>query len=108
MGTRFILIPVQQCSSNLRPSQNMQLASGKRVVLQPLRHPGAVNLYRHPNGQIIQLVPLHQIQTSGAQSNLQPIMLRNPGTEYSKYFAIILCNCVSNSEIADPGILFNG
>ncbi|XP_058018022.1 MAX gene-associated protein isoform X2 [Ahaetulla prasina] len=80
MGTRFILIPVQQCSSTLRPSQNMQLASGKRVVLQPLRHPGAVNLYRHPNGQIIQLVPLHQLQTSGAQSSLQPIMLRNPGS----------------------------
>ncbi|XP_032085167.1 MAX gene-associated protein isoform X2 [Thamnophis elegans] len=80
MGTRFILIPVQQCSSTLRPSQNMQLASGKRVVLQPLRHPGAVNLYRHPNGQIIQLVPLQQLQTSGAQSSLQPIMLRNPGS----------------------------
>ncbi|XP_070613469.1 MAX gene-associated protein isoform X2 [Erythrolamprus reginae] len=80
MGTRFILIPVQQCSSTLRPSQNMQLASGKRVVLQPLRHPGAVNLYRHPNGQIIQLVPLNQLQTSGAQSSLQPIMLRNPGS----------------------------
>ncbi|XP_026520384.1 MAX gene-associated protein isoform X1 [Notechis scutatus] len=80
MGTRFILIPVQQCSSTLRPSQNMQLASGKRIVLQPLRHPGAVNLYRHPNGQIIQLVPLQQLQTSGAQSTLQPIMLRNPGS----------------------------
>ncbi|XP_015671422.2 MAX gene-associated protein [Protobothrops mucrosquamatus] len=80
MGTRFILIPVQQCSSTLRPSQNMQVASGKRVVLQPLRHPGAVNLYRHPNGQIIQLVPLHQLQTSGAQSSLQPIMVRNPGS----------------------------
>uniref|UniRef100_A0A670Y4P9 MAX gene-associated protein n=1 Tax=Pseudonaja textilis TaxID=8673 RepID=A0A670Y4P9_PSETE len=80
MGTRFILIPVQQCSSNLRPSQNMQLASGKRIVLQPLRHPGAVNLYRHPNGQIIQLVPLQQLQTSGAQSTLQPIMFRNPGS----------------------------
>ncbi|ETE67744.1 MAX gene-associated protein, partial [Ophiophagus hannah] len=96
MGTRFILIPVQQCSSTLRPSQNMQLASGKRVVLQPLRHPGAVNLYRHPNGQIIQLVPLQQLQTSGAQSSLQPIMLRNPGTEYSNYFTIILCDCVSS------------
>ncbi|KAM3853581.1 MAX gene-associated protein isoform 2-T2 [Vipera latastei] len=80
MGTRFILIPVQQCSSTLQPSQNMQVASGKRVVLQPLRHPGAVNLYRHPNGQIIQLVPLHQLQTSGAQSSLQPIMVRNPGS----------------------------
>ncbi|KAM6461052.1 MAX gene-associated protein isoform 4-T6 [Liasis olivaceus] len=80
MGTRLLLIPVHQGSPTLRPSQNMQVAHGKRMILQPLRHPGAVNLYRHPNGQIIQLVPLHQLQPAGAQPSLQPIMLRNPGS----------------------------
>ncbi|NWR58209.1 MGAP protein, partial [Bucorvus abyssinicus] len=34
----------------------------------------------HPNGQIIQLVPLHQFRTTGAQPSVQPVMLRNPGS----------------------------
>uniref|UniRef100_A0A8D0KTP6 MAX gene-associated protein n=1 Tax=Strix occidentalis caurina TaxID=311401 RepID=A0A8D0KTP6_STROC len=34
----------------------------------------------HPNGQIIQLVPLHQVRAAGAQPSVQPVMFRNPGS----------------------------
>ena len=50
------------------------------MVLQPLRSPGGMNLFRHPNGQIIQLVPLQQFRAAGAQPSVQPTMFRNPGT----------------------------
>ncbi|XP_053124096.1 MAX gene-associated protein-like isoform X2 [Hemicordylus capensis] len=80
MGPRLLLIPVHQGSPTLRPPQNMQLAPGKKVILQPLRNPGGVNLYRHPNGQIIQLVPLHQFQPAGLQPTLPPVVFRNPGS----------------------------
>uniref|UniRef100_A0A670HT60 MAX gene-associated protein n=1 Tax=Podarcis muralis TaxID=64176 RepID=A0A670HT60_PODMU len=81
MGPQLLLIPVPQSSPTLRPQQNTQVAQGKRMILQPLRNPAGVNLYRHPNGQIIQLVPLHQFQPAGPQPSLSPVMLRNPGTE---------------------------
>uniref|UniRef100_A0A8C8SYC2 MAX gene-associated protein n=1 Tax=Pelusios castaneus TaxID=367368 RepID=A0A8C8SYC2_9SAUR len=80
MGPRLLLIPVHQGSTALRPLHNVQLAQGHRMVLQPLRSPGGVNLFRHPNGQIIQLVPLHQLRAAGSQSNIQPVMFRNPGS----------------------------
>ncbi|XP_048340305.1 MAX gene-associated protein isoform X3 [Sphaerodactylus townsendi] len=80
MGPRLLLIPVHQGSPAVRPSQNTQLAQGKKMILQPLRNPGGVNLYRHPNGQIIQLVPLHQFQPAGPQPNLSPVMFRNSGS----------------------------
>nr|XP_056706886.1 MAX gene-associated protein-like [Euleptes europaea] len=80
MGPRLLLIPVHQGSPALRPAQNTQLAQGKRMILQPLRNPGGVNLYRHPNGQIIQLVPLHQFQPAGPQPNLPSVMFRNSGS----------------------------
>lgn len=38
-----------------------------------------MNLFRHPNGQIVQLLPLHQLRGSNTQPNLQPVMFRNPG-----------------------------
>nr|XP_060616770.1 MAX gene-associated protein [Anolis sagrei ordinatus]XP_060616776.1 MAX gene-associated protein [Anolis sagrei ordinatus] len=79
MGPRLLLIPVNPGSSTLRP-QNMQLGQGKKMILQPIRNPGGTNLYRHPNGQIIQLVPLHQLQTTGSQPNLSPVMFRNSGS----------------------------
>ncbi|XP_032649757.1 MAX gene-associated protein isoform X3 [Chelonoidis abingdonii] len=79
-GPRLLLIPVQQGSPALRPLHNVQLAQGHRMILQPLRSPGGVNLFRHPNGQIIQLVPLHQLRAAGTQSNIQPVMFRNPGS----------------------------
>uniref|UniRef100_A0A8C0JYI8 MAX gene-associated protein n=1 Tax=Canis lupus dingo TaxID=286419 RepID=A0A8C0JYI8_CANLU len=34
----------------------------------------------HPNGQIVQLLPLHQLRGSNTQPNLQPVMFRNPGS----------------------------
>ncbi|XP_010578364.1 PREDICTED: MAX gene-associated protein isoform X3 [Haliaeetus leucocephalus] len=80
VGPRLLLIPVHQASPALRPLNNAQLAQRQRMILQPLRSPGAVNLFRHPNGQIIQLVPLHQFRAAGAQPSVQPVMFRNPGS----------------------------
>uniref|UniRef100_A0A803WGQ1 MAX gene-associated protein n=1 Tax=Ficedula albicollis TaxID=59894 RepID=A0A803WGQ1_FICAL len=80
VGPRLLLIPVHQTPSALRPLNNTQVAQRQRMVLQPLRSPGAMNLFRHPNGQIIQLVPLQQVRAAGAQPSVQPVMLRNPGS----------------------------
>ncbi|XP_031524670.1 MAX gene-associated protein isoform X9 [Papio anubis] len=77
-GPRLLLIPVQQGSPTLRPVSNTQL-QGHRMVLQPVRSPSGMNLFRHPNGQIVQLLPLHQLRGSNTQPNLQPVMFRNPG-----------------------------
>ncbi|XP_036100903.1 MAX gene-associated protein isoform X4 [Molossus molossus] len=78
-GPRLLLIPVQQGSPTLRPVSNTQLP-GHRMVLQPIRSPSGMNLFRHPNGQIVQLLPLHQLRSSNTQPNLQPVMFRNPGS----------------------------
>ncbi|XP_004687949.1 PREDICTED: MAX gene-associated protein isoform X2 [Condylura cristata] len=78
-GPRLLLIPVQQGSPTLRPVPNTQL-QGHRMVLQPVRSPSGMNLFRHPNGQIVQLLPLHQLRGSSTQPNLQPVMFRNPGS----------------------------
>ncbi|KAM6445683.1 MAX gene-associated protein isoform 4-T4 [Rhynochetos jubatus] len=85
-GPRLLLIPVHQTSA-LRPLNNVQLAQKQRMVLQPIRSPGGTNLFRHPNGQIIQLVPLHQVRAAGPQSSVQgaqptaqPVMFHNPGS----------------------------
>ncbi|XP_072721977.1 MAX gene-associated protein isoform X10 [Ciconia boyciana] len=80
IGPRLLLIPVHQTSPALRPLNNTQLAQRQRMILQPLRSPGGVNLFRHPNGQIIQLVPLHQFRAAGAQPSVQPVMFRSPGS----------------------------
>uniref|UniRef100_A0A8D0WM62 T-box domain-containing protein n=1 Tax=Sus scrofa TaxID=9823 RepID=A0A8D0WM62_PIG len=78
-GPRLLLIPVQQGSPTLRPVPNTQV-QGHRMVLQPVRSPSGMNLFRHPNGQIVQLLPLHQLRGSNSQPNLQPVMFRNPGS----------------------------
>ncbi|XP_066199836.1 MAX gene-associated protein isoform X3 [Saccopteryx leptura] len=78
-GPRLLLIPVQQGSPTVRPVSNTQLP-GHRMVLQPIRSPSGMNLFRHPNGQIVQLLPLHQLRSSNTQPNLQPVMFRNPGS----------------------------
>ncbi|XP_069714089.1 MAX gene-associated protein isoform X2 [Phaenicophaeus curvirostris] len=81
VGPRLLLIPVHQTSPALRPLNNTTpLAQRQRMILQPLRSPGGVNLFRHPNGQIIQLVPLQQVRAAGAQPSVQPVMLHNPGS----------------------------
>uniref|UniRef100_A0A8C6YYC9 MAX dimerization protein MGA n=1 Tax=Nothoprocta perdicaria TaxID=30464 RepID=A0A8C6YYC9_NOTPE len=79
-GPRLLLIPVHQTSPALRPLNNVQLPPRQRMVLQPLRSPGGVNLFRHPNGQIIQLVPLQQFRAAGAQPSTPPVVFRNPGS----------------------------
>ncbi|XP_062061678.1 MAX gene-associated protein isoform X12 [Lepus europaeus] len=78
-GPRLLLIPVQQGSPPVRPVPNTQL-QGQRMVLQPVRSPSGMNLFRHPNGQIVQLLPLHQLRGSNIQPSLQPVMFRNPGS----------------------------
>ncbi|XP_069340608.1 MAX gene-associated protein isoform X3 [Eulemur rufifrons] len=78
-GPRLLLIPVQQGSPTLRAVPNTQL-QGHRMVLQPIRSPSGMNLFRHPNGQIVQLLPLHQLRGSNTQPTLQPVMFRNPGS----------------------------
>ncbi|XP_075283710.1 MAX gene-associated protein isoform X4 [Opisthocomus hoazin] len=80
IGPRLLLIPVHQTSPALQPLNNTQLSQRQRMVLQPLRSPGGMNLFRHPNGQIIQLVPLQQFRAAGAQPSVQPTMFRNPGS----------------------------
>ncbi|XP_037993505.1 MAX gene-associated protein isoform X4 [Motacilla alba alba] len=80
VGPRLLLIPVHQTAASALRPLNTQVAQRQKMVLQPLRSPGAVNLFRHPNGQIIQLVPLQQVRTAGAQPSVQPVMLRNPGS----------------------------
>ncbi|XP_064192894.1 MAX dimerization protein MGA a isoform X2 [Anguilla rostrata] len=51
------------------------LNPGQRMVLQPVRSASGTTLYRHPNGHLIQLVPLSQLRA--AQPNL---LIRNPGS----------------------------
>nr|XP_015206324.1 PREDICTED: MAX gene-associated protein isoform X1 [Lepisosteus oculatus] len=77
-GTRLLLIPVQPSSPAVRPatpSLGPQLSPGQRMVLQPVRSSTGTTLFRHPNGQLIQLVPLSQLRT------VQPnVLIRNPGS----------------------------
>ncbi|XP_072425378.1 MAX gene-associated protein-like isoform X1 [Chiloscyllium punctatum] len=80
-GPRLLLIPAQSGTSSIRPVQNLQLSPGQKLILQPLKCPDG-NLFRHPNGQIIQLVPLTNVG-SGARPNLHQMVtlnLRNPGS----------------------------
>uniref|UniRef100_A0A8V5FRD2 MAX gene-associated protein n=1 Tax=Melopsittacus undulatus TaxID=13146 RepID=A0A8V5FRD2_MELUD len=37
-------------------------------------------ILQHPNGQIVQLVPLQQIRATGAQTSVHPVMFRHPGS----------------------------
>ncbi|XP_078089610.1 MAX dimerization protein MGA a isoform X2 [Mustelus asterias] len=80
-GPRLLLIPTQSTVPSVRPVQNLQFTPGQKMILQPLRCPGG-NLFRHPNGQIIQLVPLPN-SGPGNRPNLHqmvPVTGRNPGS----------------------------
>ncbi|XP_072896417.1 MAX dimerization protein MGA a isoform X1 [Hemitrygon akajei] len=78
--SQLISLPVQS-GLPVRPVQNLQLTPGQKVILQPLRYPVG-KLFQHPNGQIIQLVPLANSGTV-SQPNLHQMItlaVRNPGS----------------------------
>ncbi|MBN3298723.1 MGAP protein, partial [Amia calva] len=80
-GTRLLLIPVQPSAPAVRPvtpSVGPPLPPGQRMVLQPVRSSSGATLFRHPNGQLIQLVPLSQLRA--VQPNIQNLVIRNPGS----------------------------
>ncbi|MEE6492537.1 hypothetical protein FKM82_016599 [Ascaphus truei] len=79
VGHRLLLIPVQPNSPSVQSVQNGQRPQGQKMILQPIQRPGGVNLFRHPNGQIIQLVPLQQISGSNIQPTAQQVVFHNPG-----------------------------
>ncbi|XP_032882530.1 uncharacterized protein LOC116976744 isoform X2 [Amblyraja radiata] len=54
--SQHLLIPVHS-TTTARPAQNLQHTLGQKIILQPLRFPDG-KLFQHPNGQIIQLLPL--------------------------------------------------
>ncbi|KAJ8353574.1 hypothetical protein SKAU_G00211410 [Synaphobranchus kaupii] len=86
-GPRMLLIPVSPPASGVRGPASAApgarpaapsfapLTPGQRMVLQPVRSSSGTTLYRHPNGHLIQLVPLSQLRA--AQPNL---LIRNPGS----------------------------
>ncbi|KAJ8291136.1 hypothetical protein GJAV_G00021790 [Gymnothorax javanicus] len=86
-GPRMVLLPVPPPPSagpkgpapgapGVRPAAPMipSLSPGQKMVLQPVRRSSGTTLYRHPNGQLVQLVPLSQLRA--VQPNL---LIRNPG-----------------------------
>ncbi|XP_063803987.1 MAX gene-associated protein isoform X8 [Pseudophryne corroboree] len=79
LGPRLLLIPVSTGSTPVRPVQCVQTAPGQKMVLQPIKTPNGVNLFRHPNGQILQLVPLHQVRTGNTQQSSQQVVIRKQG-----------------------------
>uniref|UniRef100_A0A452DZP5 MAX gene-associated protein n=1 Tax=Capra hircus TaxID=9925 RepID=A0A452DZP5_CAPHI len=62
-----------------RPENAPQIpVAPAQVSPNTVKRPGPRLL--HPNGQIVQLLPLHQLRGSNNQPNLQPVMFRNPGS----------------------------
>ncbi|KFU97014.1 MAX gene-associated protein, partial [Pterocles gutturalis] len=79
-------VPIILSGVNSSPSLNPKRedAAPQAVSKTPQKmSPGAekrVGPRLHPNGQIIQLVPLHQVRAAGAQPSVQPVIFRNPGS----------------------------
>ncbi|KAM3918254.1 MAX gene-associated protein [Leptodactylus fuscus] len=80
LGPRLLLIPVNSASAPSRPVQSVATSPGQKMVLQPIKSSTGVTLFRHPNGQIIQLVPLQQVNSASVQPRKQQVVIRNPGT----------------------------
>ncbi|XP_072284789.1 MAX gene-associated protein isoform X2 [Pyxicephalus adspersus] len=78
LGPRLLLIPVANGSAPVRPVQCVPTSPGKKMVLQPIKCPNGMNLFRHPNGQIIQLVPLQQVQSPNVQQNQRFLIRTGP------------------------------
>ncbi|XP_048830323.1 MAX dimerization protein MGA a isoform X2 [Brienomyrus brachyistius] len=71
---RMLLIPVSQAVPAVRPATASPITPGQKMILQPVRGTTGTNLYRHPNGQLVQLVPLSQLRA------IQPnLVIRSPG-----------------------------
>ncbi|XP_072555422.1 MAX dimerization protein MGA a isoform X2 [Paramormyrops kingsleyae] len=71
---RMLLIPVSQAVPTVRPATTAAITPGQKMILQPVRGTTGTNLYRHPNGQLVQLVPLSQLRA------IQPnLVIRSPG-----------------------------
>ncbi|XP_056402642.1 MAX gene-associated protein isoform X2 [Hyla sarda] len=80
LGPRLLLIPVNSSSaSSSRPVQCLQTSPGQKMVLQPIKRSNGATLFRHPSGQLIQLVPL-QVNSANSQQSRQHIVIRNPGS----------------------------
>ncbi|XP_040189818.1 MAX gene-associated protein isoform X2 [Rana temporaria] len=78
LGPRLLLIPVSNGSAPVRPVPSVQTSPGQKMVLQPIKGPNGINLFRHPNGQIIQLWPLQSIQAANVQQT-QRVVIHSPG-----------------------------
>ncbi|XP_078262276.1 MAX dimerization protein MGA a isoform X2 [Rhinoraja longicauda] len=106
----LLLIPVQS-TPTARPAQNLQLQPVQKMILQPLRCPGG-KLFQHPNGQIVQLLP---ISNSGPVSrpNLHQMVtlaVRNPGSGSGNCLQTPIKSCLvasspSNVTLCPKGIM---
>ncbi|XP_018086530.1 MAX gene-associated protein isoform X2 [Xenopus laevis] len=95
LGPRLLLIPVQSGSTPVRPVQPIPQTPGQKMILQPIRSPGKLNLFRHPNGQIIQLVPLQQVRSTNVQPSNQPLVVRKKSDTIPPISAVCLSTCTS-------------
>ncbi|XP_075700971.1 MAX gene-associated protein isoform X2 [Rhinoderma darwinii] len=80
LGPQLLLIPVNNASAPARPTKCVQTSAGQKMVLQPIKSANGVTLFRHPNGQIIQLVPLQQVNSANIQPSIQQYVIRNTGS----------------------------
>ncbi|XP_073442542.1 MAX gene-associated protein isoform X2 [Dendrobates tinctorius] len=83
LGPRLLLIPVNSASTSSRPVQCVQSPPGQKIVLQAIKSPNGATLFRHPNGQIIQLVPLQKVNSDNVQQSRQQVIIRNTGSVMS-------------------------
>ncbi|KAJ8356239.1 hypothetical protein SKAU_G00190330 [Synaphobranchus kaupii] len=64
----MLLVPVEHAdsASAAPPSAGslVPLAPGETMVLHPVRGPSGESLFRHPNGQLVHLLPLNQLHTA--------------------------------------------
>ncbi|XP_055496984.1 MAX gene-associated protein-like isoform X1 [Leucoraja erinacea] len=94
-----------------RPAHNPQLTSDQKMILQPLRCPGA-NLFQYPNGQIVELVPLPNpgpVSRPYLHQKVTPAV-RNPGSGSGNCVPTAIKSCSvalypSNVTLCPKGII---
>uniref|UniRef100_A0A672TML1 MAX gene-associated protein n=1 Tax=Strigops habroptila TaxID=2489341 RepID=A0A672TML1_STRHB len=81
-GSVPIILSGVNSSPSLTPKREDATAQGinKTSQMSPGTEKRVGPRLLHPNGQIIQLVPLQQFRATGAQPSVQPVMFRNPGS----------------------------